>query len=221
MIVTQITARGVVPRLPLRRFNSRELYAPDPGVPTHPINRGFRHANVHQARQPHRCRRPRREPARRLRRRSGPSPSRPLPRRRRRFEGHPARRHRDERAHRAVRRPGLGRAELRPTTTSRPSTCPNCSAPASSPTRRVDRERRRRRTSLTSHAETADVDLLGGLITADAVDTTSTTTFTGTDFETNSYTQFVNLKISNFDVPINIARNFTLTIPGVAKVVLN
>lgn len=76
-------------------------------------------------------------------------------------------------------------------------------------------------TSLTSHAETADVDLLGGLITADAVDTTSTTTFTGTDFTSESNTQFVNLQISGFTLPVDIPRNFTVKIPGVARIVLN
>jgi hypothetical protein len=75
---------------------------------------------------------------------------------------------------------------------------------------------------LVSHARTVGLNLLNGLITADAVDTTGTATFDGSaDLEASTTTQFLNLKITNVDVPVNIPSNFTVRIPGVARIVLN
>lgn len=74
---------------------------------------------------------------------------------------------------------------------------------------------------LVSHARTAGLSLLNGAITAAAVDTTATGVFDGTTLSASTDTTFVDLKIANVDIPINIPSNFTVKIPGVAKIVLN
>jgi hypothetical protein len=75
---------------------------------------------------------------------------------------------------------------------------------------------------LVSKAKTAGVNLLGGLITADAIETTSTLTGNG-DGTTSSDggTKFVNLKIAGINLPLNIPRNYFVEIPGVAQIGIN
>lgn len=74
---------------------------------------------------------------------------------------------------------------------------------------------------LVSHAKTLGVSLLNGLITADAVDTTGTAIFDGSTLTASTHTTFLNIGIKNHDLPVNIPHNFTLNIPGVAKIVLD
>lgn len=77
-------------------------------------------------------------------------------------------------------------------------------------------------TTLRSWARTEGVSLLGGLITADAVETTITTTGRpdGSVGHTAA-TKLVNIKIVGVDLPVNIPRNYQVTIPGIATVTLN
>ncbi len=70
-------------------------------------------------------------------------------------------------------------------------------------------------------ARTADVSLLGGLITADAVETVTTATKTPKGVSSTSATKFVGLTIAGQEYPVNLPRDFTVTIPGVASVVAN
>jgi hypothetical protein len=71
-------------------------------------------------------------------------------------------------------------------------------------------------------AQTAGVNLLGGAIQARAVTTTDVATVHGnntTDYSV--HTEFVGLKISGLTIPLTVPKNFHLTIPNVANVVLN
>ncbi len=70
-------------------------------------------------------------------------------------------------------------------------------------------------------ARTAAINLLDGLVTADAVETRAYATQTGTTFAGNSDTDLVNLHIAGSDLPLQIGRNFKIGIPGVALVTLN
>lgn len=73
-----------------------------------------------------------------------------------------------------------------------------------------------------SHARTADVSLLGGAITAKAVDTVATVKRTGaTTVSTTANTTFVGIHIAGANLPITIRKNFGVNIPGVASVTLN
>lgn len=77
-------------------------------------------------------------------------------------------------------------------------------------------------TTLTSYARTTGVKLLGGLISADAVETSISTTGkpTGTTAVTGG-TKLVGLKIIGVDLPVHIPQNYNVTIPGVANVTIN
>lgn len=74
---------------------------------------------------------------------------------------------------------------------------------------------------LISHAKTAGVRLLGGAITLDAVDTTATARIVNNKVSSDTRTTFVGLKIAGRRMPVSVRKNFNLTIPGIAKVVLN
>ena len=75
---------------------------------------------------------------------------------------------------------------------------------------------------ITSHAQTARVNLLDGLITADAVETTTITTgYPGQPLTSEAVTKYVNLKIIGIELPINIPKNYKVSIPGIATVVIN
>jgi len=73
-----------------------------------------------------------------------------------------------------------------------------------------------------SHAKTAGVNLLDGLIKADAVETdTFTTGIPGQPLTSESVTKYVNLRILGVDLPVNIPKNYKVSIPGVATIVIN
>lgn len=75
---------------------------------------------------------------------------------------------------------------------------------------------------LTSFARTANVNLLNGLITADAVETINVTTASPTNgMNTTAHTTFVNLDIGDLNLPVNIGKNYKVKIPGVATIVAN
>jgi hypothetical protein len=75
---------------------------------------------------------------------------------------------------------------------------------------------------LVGHARTANVSLLNGLIKVSAVDTTTSAQFDsqgGTVGSSN--TQFVGLTIAGKTYPVDIAKNTTISVPGIATIVLN
>lgn len=74
---------------------------------------------------------------------------------------------------------------------------------------------------LTSDSQTLAVSLLNGLITADAVKTRNTTTGSPNGISGTASTQFLNIKIAGVDLPLNIPKNYKVSIPGVATIVLN
>lgn len=76
-------------------------------------------------------------------------------------------------------------------------------------------------TMITSQAKIAGVSLLGGAITVDAIETKATATLKGTEVSRSGGTTFVGLHVQDNKIPINVPRNLTVNIPGLAKVVLN
>lgn len=73
-----------------------------------------------------------------------------------------------------------------------------------------------------SHAKTAGVNLLGGMIKADAVETDVITTgIPGQPLTSEGATKYVNLRIVGVDLPVNIPKNYKVQIPGVATIVIN
>jgi hypothetical protein len=75
---------------------------------------------------------------------------------------------------------------------------------------------------LVGKAHTAGVNLLNGLIKISAVDTVTTAQFdTDGGGSGTSNTQFVGLTIAGKTYPVNIAKNTTITVPGVVTVQLN
>lgn len=77
---------------------------------------------------------------------------------------------------------------------------------------------------IVSHSHTAGASLLNGLISVGAVDTINTTTVLDNAAKTTSntiHTTFVNLKVGNAQIPVNIPQNFHITLPGIANVYLN
>jgi hypothetical protein len=75
---------------------------------------------------------------------------------------------------------------------------------------------------LTSFARTANVEVLNGLIRADAITTrTVTKGISGQGLSTTGNTEFVNLKIGSATLPVNIPKNYKVSIPGIATVIAN
>jgi hypothetical protein len=70
-------------------------------------------------------------------------------------------------------------------------------------------------------ARTADISLLGGVIKADAVETVTTATKTPDGVSSTSSTRFVGLTIAGQEYPVNLPKDFTVTIPGIAAIVAN
>jgi hypothetical protein len=73
-------------------------------------------------------------------------------------------------------------------------------------------------------SSTARVDglrLLGGLVKATAVESTSTVSVVNGIATPSSAAKFVDLTVAETTIPLNVSRNFTVEIPGVAKVVIN
>lgn len=76
--------------------------------------------------------------------------------------------------------------------------------------------------NVVSHARTADVSLLGGLIKLKAIDTTATVVADGTNAPTASMTtQLLGLTIGGKAYPTNFNPNTGITIPGVVTIGLN
>lgn len=78
-------------------------------------------------------------------------------------------------------------------------------------------------TTVTSEAKIANVSLFDGAITADAIETKATATINaaGDKLTRTGGTKFVNLHVRDNDLPVTVGKNTTVTIPGLAKVVLN
>lgn len=76
---------------------------------------------------------------------------------------------------------------------------------------------------VTATTTIADVSLLGGIITAEAVKTTATgtTALLGGKAQFASDTELVNLRVAGQALPLKVKPNTKITIPGVAQVVLN
>jgi len=70
-------------------------------------------------------------------------------------------------------------------------------------------------------ATTAKVSLLDGLIKADAVETVNRSTVNSTTKTGGVDTTFVRLTVAGAVIPLSVDRNFKVSIPGVATVVLN
>ncbi len=70
-------------------------------------------------------------------------------------------------------------------------------------------------------ARTADLSLLGGLIKADAVQTVTTATKTPGGMTSSSSTKFIGLTIAGQEYPVNLPKDFNITIPGIAAIVAN
>ena len=67
----------------------------------------------------------------------------------------------------------------------------------------------------------ANVRLLGGRITADAIHMTSATNHSKNGFAVRGQTQFVNLKILGRAYPVTVRPNTAVTLPGIGTVTLN
>ncbi len=75
---------------------------------------------------------------------------------------------------------------------------------------------------VSSKARIAGVSLLNGLITAQAIETTATATINSAgDVRRNGGTRLIGVKIGDQRIPINVAKNTAIVIPGVLKVVVN
>jgi hypothetical protein len=75
---------------------------------------------------------------------------------------------------------------------------------------------------LISRGRTVGIDLLDGLITADAAITkTVTTAVPGERMRTRSHTRFVGLHIIGVDLPVDLPKNFKVSIDGVATIIAN
>lgn len=74
---------------------------------------------------------------------------------------------------------------------------------------------------VTDSAETANINVLNGLITADAVRVQSHVQKTGTLHLEEQSTQLVNLKIAGKAMPINAAPNTQINVAGLGLVILN
>lgn len=77
-------------------------------------------------------------------------------------------------------------------------------------------------TRVLTTAQTAGVNLLNGLVRADAITSTIDTLLKpdGTSTSTGA-TNFVNLRIAGVTLPLNLPKNYVVSVPGVARVSLN
>lgn len=77
-------------------------------------------------------------------------------------------------------------------------------------------------TTIRSYGRTAGVDLLNGLIKIDAVETdVSTIAKSDGTVSATGGSKLLGIKIVGIDLPVNIPKNYAVTIPGVATVSLN
>ena len=72
-----------------------------------------------------------------------------------------------------------------------------------------------------AEVKTTGVSLLGGLITIQASDTVNTLTIVNGVATADANTTFVGLKVANLHIPIVIPKNFIISLPGIATVVIN
>jgi hypothetical protein len=72
-----------------------------------------------------------------------------------------------------------------------------------------------------SEVHTADVVLLGGAIRIEAIDTVSTVKNVNGVPSADTNTTLVGIKIAHVHLPVEIPKNFAVTIPGIATLVLN
>ena len=73
-----------------------------------------------------------------------------------------------------------------------------------------------------AHARTANVSLLNGRIKVAAIDSTSTAESNGTDEPTGSTaTELIGLTIAGKKYPVNVPNNTGVSIPGIARIVIN
>lgn len=72
-----------------------------------------------------------------------------------------------------------------------------------------------------SRSVVTGVSALGGLITASAVDTTATAGVVNGVTSSSLTTKLVGVKVGTADIPVNIPKNFAITLPGIASVYLN
>ncbi|MCW2594465.1 MAG: hypothetical protein QOJ37_710 [Pseudonocardiales bacterium] len=72
-----------------------------------------------------------------------------------------------------------------------------------------------------SHGKTAGVKALNGLITADALDTTTTSSLINGKISGSVTTTLVGVKIAGINLPVKIPQNYHVTIPNIASVYLN
>ncbi|MEZ0580572.1 choice-of-anchor P family protein [Nocardioides sp. MH1] len=76
--------------------------------------------------------------------------------------------------------------------------------------------------TLTSEAKIAGVSLLDGAITVDAIETKAIASIDSAgNVSRSGGTKLIGVHIKDQNIPINVPKNFGITIPGVAKVVLN
>ncbi|WP_183096313.1 choice-of-anchor P family protein [Nocardioides stalactiti] len=76
-------------------------------------------------------------------------------------------------------------------------------------------------TQVASEAKIAGVSIFDGLITADAIETKATATIDGGGVRRNGFTKLIGVKIGDQRIPINVAKNTAIVIPGVLRVVVN
>jgi hypothetical protein len=74
---------------------------------------------------------------------------------------------------------------------------------------------------VTSKAETTHVSVLNGLITVNAVTTTAVAQLNGSKASSTVNTQLAGIHIAGVKLPLSIPKNFHVTIPDVASIVLN
>jgi hypothetical protein len=72
-----------------------------------------------------------------------------------------------------------------------------------------------------STARVTNVDVLSGVVTADAVETTSTVSVVDGIATPTGGTTFVGLQVAGQAIPVDVKKNLTINVPGVAKVVVN
>ena len=77
-------------------------------------------------------------------------------------------------------------------------------------------------TKVVAHSRTAGISILNGLIQADAIDTTVTSTASSTTTpSTSGGTTLLGLTIAGKKLPVNLPANTTIGIPGIATVTIN
>jgi len=74
---------------------------------------------------------------------------------------------------------------------------------------------------VSSWARIAGISLLNGLITANAIETEATATIRNGEVSRTGGTKFIGVKVGNTKIPLNVAKNTAIVIPGVLSVVVN